>query len=476
MKSLAIIPDKFHEECGVVGVFNHPEAANLAYLALYALQHRGQEGAGVVSLSGSATPPFHVHKGYGLVSDIFGGFDFAKLPGNVALAHNRYSTAGDGSLANVQPLVAEIAHGPVALAHNGNLINAASLRRELTGDGAIFSSNSDTEAVLHLMARVKPGTPKAEVVIQALQHVQGAYSLVIVFGDRLYAVRDPKGFRPLALAKIGDGYMVASETCAFDLVDATYLRDVEPGEVVEFIPGAEPKSYFPFGLVRESPCIFEYIYFARPDSNVFGQNVYPIRKRLGAELAREFPVKGAEVVVPVPDSGVPAAMGYAEEARVPLELGLIRNHYVGRTFIEPKQSIRDFGVKIKLNANSEVLKGKVVVLVDDSIVRGTTCRKLVKMVRMAGAKEVHMRISAPPTTDPCYYGIDTPVKSDLIASENTVEKIREFIGADSLAYQSLEAMYRAVNSERGKFCDACFTGQYPVGTPTENDREQLRLL
>ena len=298
----------------------------------------------------------------------------------------------------------------------------------------------------------------------------------MLFHDRMYAVRDPKGFRPLSIAKLDDGFIVASETCAFDLLDAEYVRDVEPGEIVEFSGSGEVRSFFPFGMIKETPCIFEYIYFSRPDSNVYGKNVYPIRKRLGAELAKEQPVKKADLVIPVLDSGVTAAIGYAQQSKIPLELGLIRNHYVGRTFIEPKQSIRDFGVKIKLNANPEILQGKTIVVVDDSIVRGTTSRKLVKMLRKAGAKEVHLRISAPPTTDPCYYGIDTPEKEELIASTKSIEEIAEYIGVDSLAYLSTEGMYRAVESEKGKFCDACFSGNYPVGTPKVKESAQVELF
>ena len=467
--------DKFHDECGLVGVWNHKEAANIAYLGLYAQQHRGQEGAGVVSLDLKDQPAFNVHKGLGLVADVFSDFDFAKLLGHAAVGHVRYTTAGGNRLANVQPLMAEISNGMVALAHNGNLINADHLRHTLINQGAIFGTTSDTEVILHLLARGAKKLELIETVIAALQKVKGAFSLIFLFQDRLVAVRDPNGFRPLTLGRLNGSYVVASETCAFDLIGAEYVRDIAPGELVEIYGASELRSYFPFGVVKASPCIFEYVYFARPDSNVFGRNVYAVRKRLGHELAKEQPVK-ADIVVPVPDSGMTAALGYANELGIPLELGLIRNHYVGRTFIEPKQSIRDFGVKIKLNANSAVLKGKVIVVVDDSIVRGTTSRKLVKMLREAGAKEVHMRISAPPTIDPCYYGIDTPEKGELIAAQKSVEEIKAYIAADSLAYLSLEGLYRAVESVPGKFCDACFSGNYPIGTPKAFEKKQREMF
>jgi amidophosphoribosyltransferase len=458
--------DKFQEECGLIGVWNHEEAANLAYLGLYAQQHRGQEGAGVVALQHSGAEvasdaDFSVHKGLGLVADVFDGFDFGELPGRNAVGHVRYTTAGGNRIENVQPFFSEIACGHVALAHNGNLTNTEELRRELVASGAIFRSTSDTEVILHLLARAQPNTTGLEVVTSALQRVEGAYSLCILFQDRLFALRDPFGIRPLCIGTLGDGYVVASETCAFDLIGATYLRDVEAGEIVEFDREGNLHSHFPFGKKAARPCIFEYVYFARPDSSVFGRAVYSVRKSFGKELAREHKVV-ADLVIPVPDSGVPAAMGYAEESGIPFEFGLIRNHYVGRTFIEPQQAIRDFGVKIKLNPNREILAGKRIVVVDDSIVRGTTSRKLVAMLRAAGAAEVHLRISAPPTTDPCYYGIDTPEKEALIASSKSVDEIRDYLGVDSLAYLSDAAMYRAVNAKKGDFCDACFSGDYPI--------------
>ena len=467
--------DKFREECGLMGVWNHHEAANIAYLGLYAQQHRGQEGAGVVAFDAAGTKQFSVHRGLGLVADVFGGYDFAVLAGNRAVGHVRYTTAGGNKLSNVQPLFAEIATGPVALGHNGNLINADALRQQLIAEGAIFGTSSDTETILHLLARGPASVPLIETVIAALKAVKGAYSLVMLFSDRLIAVRDPNGFRPLCLGSLNGGLVVASETCAFDLIGATFIRDIAAGEIVEITGNNEIKSYFPFGQTKESPCIFEFVYFARPDSNVFGRNVYRVRKQLGHELAKESPVK-ADMVIPVPDSGTAAALGFSEELGIPFELGLIRNHYVGRTFIEPKQSIRDFGVKIKLNANADVLSGKSIVVVDDSIVRGTTSRKLVAMLRRAGAKEIHLRVSSPPTTDPCYYGIDTPQKDELIASKMTVAQIAEYIGVDSLAYLSPEGLYRAAQTVKGKMCDGCFTGNYPVGTPSQFGQKQGKLL
>jgi len=457
--------DRFREECGLMSVWNHPEAANLTYLGLYAQQHRGQEGVGLVSYDGS-NDLFQVHKGLSLVQDVFKDFDFQKLPGRNALGHVRYTTAGGNKLANVQPLYAEISKGRVALAHNGNLINADLLRKKLIKQGAIFGTSSDTEVILHLIAKAPNNIPLEEGVIQAIQQVRGAYCLIGMFDDRVFAVRDPAGLRPLSMAKLGSAYIFASESCAFDLIGAQYEREVEPGELIVIDSDNKLRSFFPFPRRDKSPCIFEFVYFSRPDSYVFGHNVYPIRKRMGQELARESMVP-ADIVVPVPDSGVTAAIGYSQEAGIPLEMGLIRNHYVGRTFIEPQQSIRDFGVKIKLNANPDVLKGKRVIVVDDSIVRGTTSKKLVSMIRAAGASEIHMRISAPPTTDPCFYGIDTPEKEELIASNSSVEQIAGYIGVDSLAYLSIEGLYRAVGTTKGTMCDACFTGNYPLGIPSK---------
>lgn len=435
---------------------------------------------GIVSYSGSELVPgdggFHVHKGLGLVQDEFENYDFDVLPGHSAIGHVRYTTAGGSRLANVQPLLSEISKGRVAIAHNGNLINADSLRDELIRAGAIFGTSSDTEVILHLIARTPNNLPLEEAVIQGLQQIRGAYSLVFLFADRMMVVRDPGGLRPMCMGILGDSLVFASETCALDLLGAKYERDIEPGELLVVPRGGKPQSFFPFGRRQESPCVFEYVYFARPDSSVFGRNVYPVRKRMGEELAKEAGID-ADMVVPVPDSGVTAALGYAQQAKLPLELGLIRNHYVGRTFIEPKQAIRNFGVKIKLNANPDVLKGKRVVVVDDSIVRGTTSRKLMSMFRKAGVKEIHMRISAPPTTNPCFYGIDTPAREELIASTKSVEEIAQFIGVDSLKYLSFAGLYRAVGAKEGALCDACFSGKYPLGTPeSDGGRAQATLF
>jgi amidophosphoribosyltransferase len=462
--------DKFHEECGVVGVYGHPEAATLAYLSLYALQHRGQESAGIASSDGEA---LIAHRGMGLVADIFTQEILAKLEGRLAIGHNRYSTAGSTVLKNCQPLVVEWAQGALAVAHNGNLVNAGALRAELEARGSIFQSTSDTEVIIHLIAASAADTLLGRI-IDALRQVRGAYSLVFLTETQVIAVRDPHGFRPLVLGRVGDAVVVTSETCALDLVDAEYEREVAPGEIV-VIDERGVQSVSPFPPSQPHKCVFEYVYFARPDSQVFGQNVYEARKALGRQLARESGVP-ADIVIPVPDSGVPAAIGYAEEAGLPFEMGLIRNHYVGRTFIEPSSSIRHFGVKVKLNALETVLKGKRVVVVDDSIVRGTTSRKLVTMIRQAGATEVHMRISSPPTINPCYYGIDTPTKEELIASAQSLEEIRAYLGADSLAYLSREGLYAFTPGGGSGFCDACFTGRYPVPLGDEQPSRQLHLF
>ncbi len=448
--------DRFHEECGVVGVYGHPEAANLVYLGLCALQHRGQESAGIASSNGQTLLS---HRGLGLVADIFDERNIRRLEGWSAIGHNRYSTAGSTVLKNSQPLVARFTYGSLAIGHNGNLVNAEELRVRLEERGAVFQSTVDTEVILHLIAASR-AERLSDRVIEALWQVRGAYSVLFLSEHEMMAVRDPFGFRPLVLGRIRDAYVVASETCALDLIDAVYEREVKPGEMLLFSErGVE--SFFPF--LREQPkrCIFEYIYFSRPDSLLYDRNVYQVRKSLGRRLAREAPVE-ADIVVPVPDSGVPAALGYAEEAGLPFEMGIIRNHYIGRTFIEPQESIRHFGVKVKLNAQSEVLKDKRVVVVDDSIVRGTTSRKIVRMVQAARAKEVHMRISSPPIIGPCFYGIDTPTRRELIASSHTIEEICRYITANSLAYLSEEGMYTFLNGEREGFCDACFTDRYPV--------------
>ncbi len=456
LPSVPIPDDKFHDHCGVCAVYGHPEAAKLTYLGLYALQHRGQESAGIVSTDGHKLVG---HKGMGHVAEVFTEEVLQGLPGHAAIGHTRYSTAGDTDLKNAQPLTVSCQKGQVALAHNGNLVNAAAIRKELESRGDIFQTTSDTEVILHFFARSRQtGVP--ESLAEALDKVVGAYSLVVLFKDSVYAIRDPRGFRPLSLGRLDGAYVVASETCAFDLINATPLRDVEPGEMVilndrgitslRFAPPAQPRQ-----------CIFEQVYFSRPDSVVFGRSVQSSREMLGRLLAREHPAT-ADMVVPVPDSGVAAGIGYADESGVPLKFGLIRSHYVGRTFIEPSQAIRDFGVKLKLNPVRSLLDGKRVVLVDDSIIRGTTSRKIVRIVREAGAREVHVRISCPPTVGPCYYGIDTPTKEELIASSHSVEEIRRFIEADTLGYLSLEGMRQAVSDTEGRYCLACYTGQYPT--------------
>ena len=506
--------DRFHDHCGVCGVYGHAEAAKMAYLGLYALQHRGQESAGIVSSDGRE---LHLEKSMGLVADIFQPEVLARLPGEAALGHTRYSTAGDTSLMNAQPIVIDCNKGKLALGHNGNLPSAAKWRRTLEHKGSIFQTTSDTEVIVHLVARSQARNLSGALA-DALNQVEGAYSLLVLTRDEMYALRDPRGFRPLALGQLDGAWVVASETCAFDLIGATYVRDVEPGEMlrisragIESLRFASPKPL--------QQCIFEHVYFARPDSLVFGRVVEQSREMLGRFLAQEHSVP-ADIVVPVPDSGVPAAVGYSQESGIPFRMGLIRNHYVGRTFIEPQQSIRDFGVKLKLNPVPELLRGKRVVLVDDSIVRGTTSRKIVRMVREAGAAEVHMRISCPPTISPCYYGVDTPTREELIASddsrvrprltpeeleefeeqldrarcsagvppaasrsgrdniaaaetqalrdsrsdrsERSIEEIRRYLGADSLGYVSLANLRRAVQDSRGSFCTSCYTGVYPV--------------
>ncbi len=462
--------DRFHDECGIVGVYNHPEASNIAYLGLYALQHRGQESAGIVSSDGKK---LYSHKEMGLVADIFTGGILKKLPGKNAIGHVRYSTAGESHIRNAQPFVVDYARGSIAIAHNGNLVNARLLRDELEAYGSIFQSDMDTEVIMHLIASSKEGTLTGRLV-HALSKLKGAYSLVILTDSCLIAIRDPYGFRPLVLGRLKDGWVVASETCAFDLIEADYLREIEAGELL-IIDEKGLTSHKPFPQVPYSPCIFEFIYFARPDSNVFDANVHSVRKNLGRELAREHPVE-ADVVIPVPDSGVGAAIGYAEESGIPFDMGLVRNHYIGRTFIEPQDSIRDFGVKIKLNPVRDVIDGKRVVVVDDSIVRGTTSRKIIKMIRDAGAKEVHLRISSPPTIASCFYGIDTPTTEELIAAKKSIDEINQFLATDTLAYLSMEGLYRAVKEAGSSFCDACFTGNYPVEIPQERRQPQLILF
>jgi len=461
--------DKLHEECGVFAIHGHPEAANLTYLGLYALQHRGQESAGIASSDGRN---IYCHKSMGHVADIFTPEVLGGLPGDLAIGHTRYSTAGDTVLLNAQPFSVACNKGRVAVAHNGNITNAGELRRELEREGSIFQASSDTEVILHLVARSRERT-LAGALREALLQLEGAFSLVFLAGDRVIVARDPHGFRPLALGQMEfsgrTAYVFASETCAFDLINAVYLGDVEPGEMV--IVGKEGMTRERYAPVREhSQCVFEHVYFSRPDSIVFGRPVEQSREQLGRLLSREHPVE-ADIVVPVPDSGTAAAIGYASESGIPFRQALIRNHYVGRTFIEPSQAIRDFGVKLKLNPVRYLLEGKRVILVDDSLVRGTTSRKIVRMVRSAGAREVHLRISCPPTVSPCFYGVDTPSLAELIAANNTVEQIRRFVEADTLGYLSLPSLREAVADTNHDYCYACYTGNYP--TELVNIRELM---
>lgn len=463
--------ERFKDECGVFGIHGHPEASHIAYLGLYALQHRGQESAGICSAQGGEQ---FVHRGMGLVSDVFAEKQLARLPGRHAIGHVRYSTTGGSLFRNAQPFCANTDGGPVALAHNGNLVNATAVRRELEGRGAIFSTTSDSEVVVHLLARSREGTLE-ERLIDALSRVKGAFSMTMLTHDALVAVRDPYGFRPLVLARLDGAWVVASETCALDLIGASVERHLEPGEVVVIRRG-RLRTLRPFPRPpREAFCIFEYIYFARPDSNLPGANVYTFRKELGRLVAREHPVQ-ADMVVPLLDSGSAAALGFAEESDIPYETAIIRNHFVGRTFIEPAQSIRNFGVKVKHNPNRALLAGKRIVLVDDSIVRGTTLLKICALMRAAGAREVHVRISAPPTVGPCHYGIDMPTRTELIAHQRTVEDIRQAIGADSLGYISLEGLRRISSQLKHGHCDACFSDDYPVPIADGEMAPQLSLF
>jgi amidophosphoribosyltransferase len=456
--------DTLHEECGVFGVFGHPDSGALTVLGLHALQHRGQEAAGIVTYDDGH---FTAERHPGLVGDIFGGKNSARalnLKGSYAIGHNRYSTAGGSAPRNIQPMFADLTGGGIAIAHNGNLTNARLLRTELVGEGRIFQSTSDTEVIIHLAARSKY-RPIVDKLIDALKQVEGAYSLVALTSKKLIGVRDPWGVRPLVLGKLDGALFLASETCALDIIGAEFVRDVEPGEMV-VITKDGIESYHPFAKQPSRFCVFEYIYFSRPDSVVEGRNVYEQRKRTGVELAREAPAT-ADMVIPVPDSSIPAALGYANEAGLPFELGIIRNHYVGRTFIEPTDGIRNFGVRKKHNPNRATLAGKRVVLIDDSIVRGTTSKKIVQMVRDAGAAEVHFRVASPPTAHSCFYGVDTPNTDDLLAHQTDVEGMRRLIGADSLAFISMDGLYRAMGEGKRKpdapqFCDACFSGEYPI--------------
>lgn len=452
--------DKFYDECAIAGVYGNHEAAKLVYLCLYALQHRGQQGTGIAAYDGD-----HIHseKREGLVADVYTKKRLKKLPGKIAIGHNRYPTDGIFSARNLQPVIAELPIGDCALAYNGNLVNAFKIRKQLIQDGAIFSTGTDSETIMHLLAKRLKNEDLITALSNVMTQITGSYSMVFMADNKLIAMRDPHGVRPLAMGMMKDGYVFVSETVALDLIDAHFVREVEPGEMV-VVDASGVKSYFPNGkLEHPAPCVFEHVYFARPDSFMFGQSVYEVRKGFGRMLAKECPVD-ADIVIPVPDSGITATIGYSEESKIPFELGIIRNHYVGRTFIEPSQNIRDFGVRIKLNPVKNLISEKRIVVVDDSIVRGTTSKKIVKLLRDAGAKEIHMRISAPPTSYPCYYGIDTPTKKELISNTHTEEEIRKFIGADSLGYISLEGMKQVLIDNN--FCFACFTGQYPID-PTD---------
>jgi amidophosphoribosyltransferase len=450
------LKDGFHDECGVFGIYGHAEAARLAYLGLYQLQHRGQESCGIVASDGGV---LRSERAMGLVSEVFVEERLDKLPGAAAIGHTRYSTSGEVSVREAQPFLIACKHGQVAVCHNGNLPFASDERKRLVREGAIFSSTSDTEVVLHGIARSRAASVE-EAVPEVLRETEGAFSMLFLTPDALIAVRDPRGFRPLALGRLGDAWVVASETCAFDLIDATYVRDVEPGEVVT-ITRDGLRSSFPLPKRPHSFCVFEHVYFSRPDSIIYGRSVNESRHKMGKRLAVERPAP-ADIVVPVPDSGVAAAIGYSAESGINFRFGLVRNHYVGRTFIEPKQSIRSFGVRLKLNPVRDLLKGRSVALIDDSIVRGTTSKKIVRLVREAGAREVHVRISCPPTVSPCYYGVDTPDKSDLIAARMSVEEVRDFIEADSLGYLSMEGMLEACGLPAEASCVACWTGRYPT--------------
>jgi amidophosphoribosyltransferase len=464
--------DKFREECGVFGIFGHEEAARLTYLGLYALQHRGQESAGIVCSDGST---LHLERGMGHVSDIFQEKCFSRLSGRAAIGHVRYSTAGKVSINEAQPFLVKCGFGQIALCHNGNLPDATEARYRLEMEGAIFSSTSDSEVVLHRIARSRK-TEVVEAIVEALKGDEGAFSMVFATPESIIAVRDPRGFRPLCIGELDGATVFASETCAFDLIGANYIRDVEPGEIV-IVDSRGLQSFYAFEPKRVTHCIFEHVYFSRPDSLVFGRSVNKSRHRMGKQLARECPVD-ADIVAPVPDSGVAAAIGYAAESGLKFRFALMRNHYVGRTFIEPQSQIRHFGVKIKLNPVRDLIEGKRVVLIDDSLVRGTTSKKIVKMVRDAGAVEVHMRISCPPTVAPCYYGVDTPTKEELIAAQNSIEEIRRYLDADSLGYLSLEGLLEAVGDPGGaRHCTACYTGNYPtqidVHDQTYRERESV---
>ncbi|MFH1288912.1 MAG: amidophosphoribosyltransferase [bacterium] len=455
--------DKNQDKCGVFGIFGHPDAARLAYLGLYSLQHRGQESAGIVV---SDEKNVTSHKGMGLVSDVFNEDILKRLHGHIALGHVRYSTTGSSFFKNAQPLVVNYHGGSLAVAHNGNFVNALKLRNQLEKRGSIFQSSMDTEVVVHLIASSKK-TEFEKTVIDAFEKVEGAYSILLMDAKRLIGIRDPYGFRPLCIGKLGpSGWIVTSETCALDLIGAEYIRDVEPGEMV-VIDKNGIASFHPFPKKKHAFCAFEFIYFSRPDSNIFGQNVYIVRKRLGKMLAKESPAD-VDFVIPVPDSGISAALGFSEESGIPFETGIIRNHYIGRTFIQPHQFMREVGVRVKLNPVREVLEGKKIVVVDDSIVRGTSCKKIIKMLYSAGAKEIHLRISSPPSKHPCFYGIDTPQQKELIAANIDLEDIRKYLKVDSLAYLSMDGLKNALHpGVENSFCFACFDGKYPIDIPCD---------
>jgi amidophosphoribosyltransferase len=460
--------------CGIFGVYNHREASNITYLGLHSLQHRGQESAGIASTDGST---MYNKREMGLVSDIFDEQVLEGVKGHAAIGHVRYSTAGSSDIKNAQPFVVGYSKGSLAIAHNGNLTNAKIIREELENFGSIFQSTMDTEVIVHLIA-LSHENATLDRLISALRRIEGSYSLLLLTDKEMIAVRDPYGFRPLVMGKLKDSYVFSSETCAFDLIEAEYVREVEPGEVVHVTPDGV-RSYSPLKKAEPRRCIFEYIYFARPDSQIFGRTVYPVRKAFGRELAGESNIE-ADIVVPVPDSGISAAIGYSQASGIPFEMGLIRNHYVGRTFIEPKESIRHFGVKLKLNAAHDTVKGKRIVVVDDSIVRATTGRKIITMLRQQGAKEVHFRVTSPPTRFPCFYGIDIASRSELIASSHDLEEINRYMTSDTLQYLSIEGMKKAIGngseSFRYSFCDACFSGHYPLRFPWGMELEQMELF
>ncbi|MDP2921486.1 MAG: amidophosphoribosyltransferase [Candidatus Omnitrophota bacterium] len=470
-----MINEYLKDKCGVFGIFGHKDAARLTYLGLYALQHRGQESAGIITSDGRLV---REHKGMGLVSEVFNEEEIAKLTGNIAVGHTRYSTTGSSNIKNAQPFLVETLSGHMAVAHNGNLVNALTLRKKLEKDGAIFQSSMDSEIVIHAIAHSKKKDFK-ERIMDGISQLEGAFSMALLVEDGIIAVRDKRGFRPLSLGKLDGAYVIASETCAFDLIHVEFIRDIEPGEILFITEKGLKSARITEKAAKSSFCIFEYIYFSRPDSNIYGHNVHLARKRLGAELAKEAPCK-ADLVIAIPDSGSSAAVGYSEQSGIPLDMGMIRNHYIGRTFIQPSQQIRDLSVRVKLNPIKEVVKGKKLVVIEDSIVRGTTSKARIRTLREAGAKEIHMRVSCPQHISPCYYGIDFPTKEELIASSHTVEEIRRFIGLDSLAYLSLAGLYKAMPLPKNKFCVSCFTGKYPVlpeqGIGKFNLENQLSFL